>query len=303
MQKDSLPAGLYELKAFMAVAAHRNFRSAANELGLTPSALSHSIAALEKKIGVRLFNRTTRSVAVTSAGEAFLSRVGPALREISAAMESVNQFRDRPTGLIRINSSRGASRDILLPVVFDYMRRYPEMRVEVVTEDRLIDIVKDGFDAGVRLREDLPQDMVAIPIGPKKLAMAVVASPSYFKQRPKPKVPEDLLKHECVRYRMSNGGIYRWEFEKRGRAIDVEVKGSLTVDYEELSLEAALAGRAITYAIDWRVTEHLRSGRLVRVLEDWTPAFPGLCFYYPSHRNHPAGLRLFIDLLRERKGN
>ncbi len=291
-------AGLLELNAVVAVATHKSFRAAAAELGLSPSALSHAIATLEHRMGVRLFNRTTRSVSLSEAGERFLSRIQPALREISSAMEVVNEFKDRPTGTLRLNTSEGAARLVVMPRVMEFLRRYPEMRVELVTEDRLVDIVADGFDAGVRLAEAVPQDMVSVPCSPE-VSFAVVSSPRYFKGHPPPTTPGDLLTHNCIRHRKRSGGYFRWEFEKRGKEVVVDVQGTLALDSDSLMLQAALKGLGLAYVSDWAVAADVAAGRLVRVLEDWTPSYPGLCLYYPGHRHVPAGLKAFIGVIRE----
>lgn len=249
-------------------------------------------------MGVRLFQRTTRSVSLTQAGDRFLSRVRPALAEISAAMESVNEFRDTPTGTLRLTASEGAARQLFTPVVLEFMRRYPDMKVEIVVESRFVDIVKEGFDAGIRLLEAAPQDMVAVPWGPKQRAV-VVGSPRYFKANPPPKAPADLLEHRCIRLRKKNGGLYAWEFERHGEELAVEVDGPLTLDTLSLVIEAALSGAGLAYLFEWDVRSYLASGMLVRVLEDWLPAWPGLCVFYPSHRHVPAGLRAFIDVVKE----
>ncbi|AKT42499.1 LysR family transcriptional regulator [Chondromyces crocatus] len=293
MQRTGLP----ELNAVVAVATHRSFRSAATELGMSPSALSHAITTLEQRLGVRLFNRTTRSVALSQAGEQFLARIRPALREIAEAMEAVNQFRDTPTGILRLNASEGAARMVLMPMVLEFLERYPDMHVDLVTDDRLVDIVAEGFDAGVRLAEAVPQDMISVPCSPP-VSFAVVGSPRYFERHPRPTVPLDLLAHNCIRYRMPSGTIYRWEFEARGEETVVDVKGSLTLGDHELMMEAALRGIGLAFLSEWAVAPFLEAGVLVRVLDDWTPPFPGLSLYYPGHRHIPAGLRAFIDIVR-----
>ncbi|MDB5971260.1 MAG: LysR family transcriptional regulator [Hydrocarboniphaga sp.] len=291
-------AGLFELNAVVAVSTHRSFRRAAGELGMSPSALSHAVAALEQRMGVRLFNRTTRSVSLSEAGEQFLARVQPALREISAAMEAVNEFRDTPTGTLRLNTSEGAARMILRPLVFEFLRRYPDMQVDIVTEGRRVDIVADGFDAGIREAENVPQDMVAVPCsGP--LRFVVVGSPEYFARRKKPRSPADLAQHPCVRSRYPSGAIYKWEFDKRGEQQLVDVSGSMTLDNHNLMIEAALDGVGLIWTSEWAVADHIAAGRLVRVLDDWCPTYPGLCLYFPKHRHIAAGLRAFIDVVRE----
>ncbi len=294
-------SGLNEFEAVVAVARRGNFRAAAAELGMSTSALSHAVAGLEARLGVRLFNRTTRSVALTEAGDQFVARVAPALGEIRGAMEGVNQHRDTPTGTLRINTSLGAAQHLLTPLFFAYMRLYPEMRVELVTENRLIDIVADGFDAGIRIAEAVPNDMISVPIGPD-IRSGVVVAPSYLKDKKPPRVPADLMAHRCIRARMASGKIYRWEFERRGEVLTLDVPGVLTLDESSLLHEAALAGHGFAYLTDWTVAADVAAGRLVRVLEDWTPEFPGLCIYYPGRHHVPAGLRAFIDLARKLGG-
>ncbi|MDX3885385.1 MAG: LysR family transcriptional regulator [Sphingomonas sp.] len=292
-------SGLAEFEAVVAVARLGSFRAAAAELGMSTSALSHAVAALEARLGVRLFNRTTRSVSPTDAGDQFIARIAPALGEIGQAVEAVNSHRETPTGTLRINTSAGAARMILAPIVLEYLRRYPEMNVVIVTEGKLVDIVGQGFDAGIRLAEAVPNDMIAVPIGGDQ-RMLVVGAPSYFRDRPRPQVPDDLLGHECIRARMASGSIWRWEFECRGQAIAVDVPGRLVLDEMTLMLEAALAGVGLAYLSQWSVAGHIAAGRLVPVLEDCSPPYPGLCLYYPGRRHVPAGLRALIGLIRER---
>jgi DNA-binding transcriptional LysR family regulator len=289
--------GLFELNAVAAIAGHKSFRRAAAELGISPSALSHAVAMLEQRMGVRLFNRTTRSVSLSEAGERFLARVAPALQEISQAMEAANEFRDTPTGTLRINASERGCRQVF-SALLAFLKRYPEMRVELVSEGRLIDIVAEGFDAGIRLAEAVPQDMIAVPCGPD-MRFLVVCSPNYFGDRPRPLVPDDLKSHNCIRRRMGSGALYRWEFEKRGEEVVIDVSGTLTLNNDALMVQAALDGAGLAYVGEWAVAEEIAAGRLLTVLDDWTPPFPGLRLYYPGHRLVPAGLRAFITVLRE----
>ncbi|HEX2816677.1 MAG TPA: LysR family transcriptional regulator, partial [Phenylobacterium sp.] len=269
-------------------------------LGMASSALSHAVAALETRLGVRLFNRTTRSVALSAEGEQFVADVAPALAAIGAAIARIEEHRAEPSGLLRLNMAPGAARMILAPLVFEYMRLYPQVDVEVVTEGTLVDVVGQGFDAGVRLAEFLPPDMIAVPIT-RTMRSIVVGSPAYFEGRARPKTPQDLMGHRCIRARMASGAIYRWEFEKRGQSLELDVPGDLTLDESDLMLQAALAGQGLAYLSDPATAEHIAAGRLVSVLEDWSPAYPGLCLYYPSRRNMPARLRAFIDMVREAK--
>ncbi len=292
-------SGLIELEAVLAVARQRSFRAAATELGMSTSALSHTVAALETRIGVRLFNRTTRSVALSEAGEQFVAGVAPALSAIRGAMEQASSHRLTPAGTLRINTSAGAARQVMAPVILEYLRRYPEMKVDIVTEGRLIDIVVDGFDAGIRLADAVPQDMIAVPFGPAQ-RFAVVGAPTYFAAHPPPRTPADLLAHRCIRSRMPSGAIWRWEFERHGESLGVDVQGPLTLDEPTLMLAAARAGVGLTYLSEWDVAADIAAGKLQRVLQDWTPTYNGLCLYYPGRRHVPAGLRALIELIRER---
>ncbi|MEA1672516.1 LysR family transcriptional regulator [Nitrospirillum sp. BR 11163] len=292
---------LNELAALAAVAEHRSFRAAAAAIGASPSSLSHRVAAMERQLGVRLFNRTTRSVALTEAGEQFLARVMPALREIADAVETVNRFRDTPAGLLRLNTSEEAAAR-MLPLVLDFMARYPDMRVDLATEGRMIDIVASGFDAGFRTTDAVPEDMVAIPVGPEE-GWAVVATPAYFQAYGTPRVPADLLRHDCIRARLPSGTIYRWEFTPRGgpaggEEIRIDVPGRLTLGSHALCLHAARAGAGIAYVSLRDVAADLAGGRLARALADWTPPSPGLALYYPRQRLPSAGLKAFIDHAR-----
>jgi len=293
-------SGLTELEAVLAVARRRSFRAAAIELGMSTSALSHTVAALETRLGVRLFNRTTRSVSLSEAGEQFVAGVAPAMHAIRGAMEQASSRRHTTAGTLRINTSAGAARQVFAPIVLEYLRRYPEMMVDIVTDGRLVDIVADGFDAGIRVAESLPQDMIAVPFGPAQ-RLLVVGAPAYFARHPPPRSPADLSAHRCIRYRLASGTIWRWEFERRGESLAVDVQGPLTLDDTTLMLEAARAGVALAYLSEWNVADDLAEGRLQQVLEDWTPPFDGLCLYYPGRRHVPAGLRALIELIREKR--
>ena len=290
-------SGLSELEAVLAVARHRSFRAAADDLGVSTSALSHAVGALEARIGVRLFNRTTRSVALSEAGAQFVDDIAPALSTIRAALDQAGSFRDTPAGTLRINTSSGAARQVM-PVLMAFLQRYPDMKLDIVTEGRLIDIVVDGFDAGIRLMDIVPRDMIAVPFGERQ-RFAVVGSPAYFAQYAAPRVPADLHAHRCIRSRMPSGAIYQWEFERRGEVVRIDGEGALTLDQPDLMLAAARAGLGLAYLTEWNVGADLEAGTLVRVLEDWTPPLDGLCLYYPGRRNVPAGLRALIELIRE----
>ncbi|RKE36915.1 DNA-binding transcriptional LysR family regulator [Paraburkholderia sp. BL23I1N1] len=288
--------GLSELEGVLAVARHRSFRAAATELSVSTSALSHAIAALEARIGVRLFNRTTRSVSLSEAGAQFVDSVAPALSTIRVAIEQAGSYRDTPAGTLRINSSAGAARQVM-PFLLEYLRRYPEMKLDLVTEGRMIDLVVEGFAAGIRLADSVPQDMIAVPFNQPQ-RFAVVGSPAYFVDHPKPRTPDDLRAHRCIRLRMPSGRIYHWEFERRGEATSVDVQGMLTLDEPSLVMEAARKGFGLAYMTEWNVAADLEAGTLQRVLEDWTPPFDGLCLYYPGRRHVPAGLRALIEMIR-----
>jgi DNA-binding transcriptional LysR family regulator len=289
---------MVEMEAVLAVARRGSFRAAAVDLGMSPTALSHAVKGLEARLGVRLFNRTTRSVALSEAGEQFIARVAPALAEIQSAMEGVNSLRDKPAGTLRINSSIGGARQILVPVVLEYLRRYPDMRVDVVTEGRLIDIIADGFDAGIRTRDVVPGDMIAVPFGADQ-RFVVVGSPAYFGENQPPRTPGDLTRHRCIRARWPSGGIYRWEFAQRSETFTIDVPGVLTLSQPTLMRDAALAGAGLAYMRKVWIAQDVAAGRLVSVLNEWMPAEPGLCLYYPGRRNVPPSLRAFIDVLRE----
>lgn len=295
---NSQTSGLLELEAVVAVARHRSFRAAAQEMGVSTSALSHAVAALEARIGVRLFNRTTRSVSLSEAGVAFVAEVAPALSTIRSSLEAARHFRDTPSGTLRINTSAGAANQVM-PVFIEYVRRYRDMKLDIVTEGRLVDIVVAGFDAGIRLAEAVAKDMIAVPFGDRQ-RFAVVGSPAYFAQHAPPAKPADLKHHQCIRSRMPSGSIDYWEFEKRDRTQRINVEGALTLDEPALMLAAARAGLGLAYLTEWNVRADLEAGSLVRVLEDWTPPLDGLCLYFPGRRHVPAGLRALIELIRER---
>ncbi|WP_438298873.1 LysR family transcriptional regulator [Pseudomonas sp. NMS19W] len=286
-----------DLSIFLSIAQHLNFSRAAMDLGLTPSALSHSLRALENRLGVRLFNRTTRSVALTEAGERLYARLKPAFRDIEDALEDLNHFRDKPSGNLRITSGRQACELVLLPIASEFLQAYPDIRLEVVESDALLDIVAAGFDAGVRFGNRLEADMVSLPIGPN-LRSVVVGSPAFFQRHPAPQKPEDLHALPCIRHRFPSGSMYRWEFECGGIEQEIEVNGPLTLGDVSLMVGPALQGLGLAYVFEDMVSEHLAAGRLVQVLADWCPYYPGLHLYYPSRRHVPAPLKAFIDFAR-----
>lgn len=289
---------LTELDAFASVARHRSFTKAAPECGVSASALSHAMRTLETRLGVRLLNRTTRSVTPTEAGEQLLARLAPALREIGEALDQVNQFRDTPRGSLRLNVPRAAARWLLAPIFARFLAAYPQIRLEVVTDDSLVDIVAQGFDAGIRFGETLARDMIALPMGPP-LRLIVVAAPMYAARRGLPRQPLELKQHACIGRRFPSGALYAWEFAKDGEALAVAVDGPLLLDDDELMLRAALDGIGLSYLYEEQAREWISQGRLLRVLDDWCPPMPGFFLYYPSRRQLPTGLRLFIEMLRD----
>ncbi len=289
---------LSELSALAAVAAHRSFRKAADELQLSPSTLSHVIRALEARVGVRLLHRTTRSVSATEAGQLLVARLTPVLRDLDLALAEVDGFRARPSGTLRINSAEGPARMLLAGVVPAFLARHPEMSLDLVTEGRLVDIVAEGFDAGVRLGEAVPQDMVAVRFG-GPVRFVAVASPGYLAGKDAPRTPDDLSRHPCIRFRLRSGRLFRWEFARHGQELAVEVTGPLILDHVELMAEAATAGLGIAYVPERTADPFVAAGRLVTVLDEWCPRIPGLFLYYPGHRQVPPGLRAFIDVLKQ----
>jgi DNA-binding transcriptional LysR family regulator len=292
-------SGLTELDAVLAVARRGNFRAAAKELGMSTSAVSSAVAGLEARLQSRLFNRTTRSVALTEAGQRYVTRIGPAVTEIRRASDEIHGDPSTPSGTLRLNMSSGAAQMIFQPLILDYLHRYPQMTVDIVSEARLVDIVALGFDAGIRLAESVPQDMVAVSLSPD-LRMKVVGSPAYLAEHGVPQSPADLSTHQAVRMRLSHGGLYHWELERRGEAVAVDVPGRLILDDMLLVRQAARAGMGLAYLSEWHIRDELANGELIPVLEEWCPPFPGLRLYYPGHRHVPAGLRALIELVRER---
>jgi DNA-binding transcriptional LysR family regulator len=288
---------LNDLAAFAAVAEHRSFRKAADALGVSRSALSHTLLGLEKNLGVRLLNRTTRSVAPTDAGARLLARLDPVLRDLDAALDVLAEARG-PSGTLRINANRAAARLLLREVVPTYLARHPDVELDLVTEGRLVDIVEQGFDAGVRLGEAVPRDMVAIRLTSDARFLAV-ASPAYLAGHAPPAVPDDLRRHACIRQRLPSGKRYRWEFAKRGQEIAIDPPGRLTLDDNDLMVQAAADGLGVAFVSENSARPLLESGRLVTVLENWCPRIPGLMLYYPGHRHVPSALRAFIDVVKE----
>ncbi|WP_282244237.1 LysR family transcriptional regulator [Stenotrophomonas sp. PS02300] len=288
---------LTHLAAFAAVARHRSFRRAGAELALSTSAVSYAIRALEERLGVGLFHRTTRSVALTEAGQRLLDRLQPALGQVHDALEEMNHFRAAPAGLLRINATRAAVHTELGPRLAHYLRAHPDVRLEVAQDDGLVDIVAEGYDAGVRLHEFVPEDMVAVPLGPP-LRGLIVASPVYLQDRAVPLHPRELVEHECVRFRFASGHLYKWQFERDGQTLDIDVPGRLTLGDQHTILQAVLDGLGLAYVLEDAARPYLDDGRLVAVLEDWSEPFAGWVLYYPRQRQMSSALRAFVDMLR-----
>jgi DNA-binding transcriptional LysR family regulator len=291
-----------DLSTFLCVANHLNFSRAAVELGLTPSALSHAVRTLENRLGVRLFNRTTRSVGLTEAGERLFARLKPAFRDIDDALEDLNNFREKPSGNLRITAGRQAAELVLLPMAGRFLEAYPDVKLEIVTDDALVDVVAQGFDAGVRFGIRLEADMVSLPIG-STLRSVVVGSAEFFRKHPVPQKPEDLHGLPCIRHRFPSGTLYRWEFERGGITQEIEVDGPLTLGDVSLMVGPALQGVGMAYVFEDMVKTQIADGSLVQVLGDWCPYYPGLHLYYPSRRHVPAALKAFIEFARTARGN
>lgn len=288
---------LADLTAFASIAEHRSFRRAADALGVSRSSLSHAMRALEGTLGVRLLHRTTRSVSPTEAGERLLERLAPVLRDLDKALDGVSDDSGQPSGTLRINGNEAAVRLLLGTVVPLFLARYPQMSLDLVSEGRLIDIVEQKFDAGIRLAESVPQDMIAVRIG-GDMRFVAVASPAYLAANSTPVHPDDLRQHRCIRQRLPSGKLYRWEFARHGQEIAIDVPGVLTLDHSGLMVEAAIDGLGIAFVPEHVARAGLDRKKLAIVLEDWSPAIPGLCLYYPGNRHVPAGLRAFIDMLK-----
>ena len=285
------------LSAFLTVAEERSFTRAAKRLGVSPSAMSHAMRGLEHRLGVRLLSRTTRSVAPTDAGEQLLARLRPALTEVGYALDQISGLRDKPAGRVRILVPRLAVASVLAPKLGQFARDYPEILLDVTTDDSRMDIVAGGFDAGIHFGEYIEKDMIAVRVSPDHRP-AIVGSPEYFDSRPKPKSPRDLLNHRCINFRHGSAGLYRWEFEKGKKSLSVAVNGPLIVDDVELVTRAAMDGVGLAFLSEEQVVPHLASGALVRVLEAWCQPYPGFFLYYPSRRQQPPALAALIDVLR-----
>ncbi|QFY60869.1 LysR family transcriptional regulator [Rhizobium grahamii] len=289
-----------DLIAFLAVARERSFTKAAAKLGVSQSALSHTIRGLETRLGLRLLTRTTRSVSPTEAGERLLGSIGPRFDEIESELAALSEFREKPAGTIRITAGEHAADAILWPALEKLLPDYPDINVEIIVDYGLTDIVAERYDAGVRLGEQVAKDMIAVRIGPD-MRMAVVGAPVYFERRPKPQTPAELTDHNCINLRLPTyGGVYAWEFEKEGREVKVRVEGQLVFNNAQLRLNAALSGLGLAFVPEALVRQPLSDGRLVRVLEDWCAPFPGYHLYYTSRRQTSPAFALLVNALRYR---
>jgi DNA-binding transcriptional LysR family regulator len=287
-----------ELRAFAAVAQERSFRRAAARLGVTPSALSHVIRALEERLGARLLHRTTRSVAPTEAGTALLGRLVPAMAEIEHAVSEVSAFSDHPRGRLRVNLPRLAAEVVLLPKLGQFTHLYPDIVLDLVIDDSMTDIVAEGFDAGIRSGTHVQGDMIAVRLTPD-LRGAVVASPAYVASRGAPVTPQDLREHRCINYRWAHdGAVYRWPFKREGEALEVRVDATITVNDTNVIIESALAGVGFAYMLEDVVAEHIAAGRLVQVLDEWCPPSSGFHLYYSGSRHMSAPLRAMIEFFQ-----
>jgi DNA-binding transcriptional LysR family regulator len=290
--------GLVELEAVLAILRRGSFRAAALDLGLSATALSHAIGKLERDLGVRLFHRTTRSVSLTDAGRTFVGQVGPAMESIHAALDTARSQQQTPSGTLRINAFASAAREILSPLIATFLRRYPQVQIDLVTEGRLLDVFAEGFDLGIRSADLVPRDTIAIPLGPPR-RFAVVATPSFLARHEAPRVPHDLLRHPCIRVRLPNGAPYRWQFQKDGHPVQLDVPGPITLDEATLARMAVLEGIGFGFFMASDIRQDIAAGRLVQVLEDWTPPLEPLCLYYPSRRNPSAAFKAFVSLASE----
>lgn len=289
---------LADLVYFLALAKHRSFRRAGLELGVTASALSHALKGLETRLGVRLLNRTSRSVTLTAAGEGLRAGISNPYEAIQDAVERLNRFRDAPAGRIRINASEHAAGLLLAPVLPTFVERYPDVELDLDINNHLVDVVELGFDAGIRYGGTVPEDMVAQRIS-SDIRWVVVGSPAYLERFGTPRHPDDLLQHRCLRFRLGDDRVYRWEFEKADRSIDIDAPGTIMLNDTEVLISLAADGAALAYVPEPSVAKHLGAGTLVTVLDEWAPMGPGFHIYYTSRRQVPTGLRLLIELIRE----
>jgi DNA-binding transcriptional LysR family regulator len=291
---------LADLEAFAAVARARSFRSVARLRGVSASSLSEALRRLEARLGVRLLNRTTRSVTPTEAGQRLLERLSPALSEVAAALDAVNGFRDSPTGTLRLNVPTAVARLVLPPIIGPFLAAHPGIALEVTTEDSFVDVLAAGFDAGVRYDERLEKDMIAVPIGPRMQRFLVAGAPAYLAAHGRPSHPTDLLNHACIRHRFASGVMHPWEFERDGEIVKITPTARVIANSIDLEISAAIQGLGLIATFEGFVAQELKSGALVPVLEDWLQPFSGPFLYYQSRRHMPAPLRAFVDFIRKR---
>lgn len=291
---------LNDLAAFVIVADEMSFTRAASKLGMSPSALSHAMRALEDRLGLQLLARTTRRVSTTEAGDRLLKTLRPAFEDISAELTALSELRDKPAGTVRITTFKHAATSVLLPILPDFLDAYPDIRLEITIDEGLTDIIESRYDAGIRFGEKVAKDMVAVRVSPDVRA-AVVGSPTYFTDHPVPNTPQELAEHRCINYRFAtSGGLYLWEFEEAGRSFQVRVEGSLIFNDSDLILAAALAGQGLAYLFEDQITASVAEGRLIRVLAKWCPPSPGYYLYHPNRRQTPPALAALVHALKLR---
>lgn len=295
-------SGLTELEVVLAVARRRSFRAAASDLDMSATAISNAVASLETRLGVRLFHRSTRSVSLTQAGDQFVSQIEPAVASIKSAMTMAAEHKSIPEGTLRINSSLGAALMIFEPIMLKFLQRYPGMTLDISTEGKLVDIIAEGFDAGIRVSQRVPLDMIHVPLT-REVRLAVVGSPAYFQNRQTPLTPEDLGDHICVRARLPSGAPSPWEFQVQGAKRPVHVTGQLVLDAPLLMLEAVKQGAGLAQLPEWYMATEIKEGKLVKVLEEWTSPAAGFSLYYSGRRHIPHGLRALIDLIQQENGS
>lgn len=288
---------LSELNVFVAICRRRSFRLAAAELGVSTSALSHAMRNLEGRLGVKLLNRTSRSVVPTAAGSALAEQLEQGFQCIGAAVDALDRYRSSPVGRLRLNVPRDASRLLLRPILGEFLGSYPDIQLDITVDDHLVDIVAEGYDAGIRYGNTVPRDMIAAPLtGP--LRWVVVGSPAYLARRGRPKTPAELMRHACVRMRIGDNSLYKWELNNGKQALELDVPGPLCVNETDVAVDAALNGLGLTYCLERRVAHDIRAGRLEIVLPNWAVTGPPMVMYYPSRRQTPPGLRQLIDMIR-----
>jgi DNA-binding transcriptional LysR family regulator len=291
---------LADLDAFTAVARERNFRAAARKRGVSASSLSEALRRLEQRLGVRLLNRTTRSVTLTEAGEQLMERLSPALSEVALALDRIGSFRDTATGTLRLNVATVVARAVLPDLIADFLKAYPGITLEVSADDSFIDVLAAGFDAGVRYDERLEKDMIAVPIGPRRQRFVTAASPAYLLAHGEPRHPRDILDHACIRHRFASGSMHSWEFERGDEVVRISPKARIIANTLELEISAAIAGLGIIATFEEFLAPAIARGELVPILEDWMPDFPGPYLYYASRKHMPPPLRAFVDFLKSR---